>query len=185
MQYAKTNSAENGIVVLANELAWWDCPKPHSLYSLYPFRFFSNLDEDIGISFIWFKCHLKLEKNRWLIHERVESTFKSILDWNFKPKLLSLFFLSKHELSYFRKISYTNSGFDEHAIWSDISLCGRNGMFGVLYMPLLTLGPRLMLQKLTKAAWIWVFEIHGISLVGVKNIEKHIYVCCFINGSRM
>lgn len=31
MQYAKTNNAENGIVVLANELAWWDFPKPHSI----------------------------------------------------------------------------------------------------------------------------------------------------------
>ena len=37
---------------------------------------------------------------------------------------------------------------------SDLTLAcvGKNGMFGVLYMPLLTLGPRLMLQKLTKAA---------------------------------
>ena len=69
---------------------------------------------------------------------------------------------------------------------SDLTLAcvGKSGMFGVFYMPL-CMEPRLMLQKLSKAAWIWVFEIHGISLVGVKNIEKHIYVCCCISGSRV
>lgn len=29
------------------------------------------------------------------------------------------------------------------------------------------------------------FEIYGIALVGVKNIEKNVYVSGFINGSRV